>query len=248
MRGLRILSAIAWLALTSSSAIAEYREIEVQGGATIEGQVKVSGDVPVLPPQPVFKQKEICGTSMPDQRLVTGKNGALKNAVVYLTDIKAGKPVRLDQPVKLDNKKCAFVPHVLAATLGQTLEIHNSDPFLHDAHALLGSRTLFNVAILSGRTVQQPLHEVGLVHMNCNIRHTWMHAYLYVAEHPYHAVTDDEGRFVLDNVPPGTWTLRVWHELLGSVDRPVRLEAGQTLSEDVTLQPTSAAPPPPPAE
>jgi Carboxypeptidase regulatory-like domain len=232
---LAVLLAVAfWIA--ALPARAEYREIEVSEPGRIEGQVKVTGEIPKLPPQPVFKQKEYCGTQVADERLATNQKGELQNAIVYLTDVKAGRPARLDQPVKLENHKCAFVPHVLTGTLGQTLEIHNSDPFLHDAHALLGSRTLFNVAILSGRTVRQPLLDAGLIHINCNIRHTWMHAYILVADHPYHAVTDADGHFVLDGVPPGIWTLRVWHELLGSVDEQVRLQPGETVTRTITLQ------------
>jgi hypothetical protein len=221
-------------------AAAEYREIPVPDGATITGVVRAGGELPKLPPQPVYKQTETCGTEMPDERLVVGPNGALANAVVYLSDIKAGKPTHLENALRLDNRKCAFVPHVSSATMGQTLEIHNSDPFLHDAHALLGSRTLFNVGIPKDRTVQQPLLETGLVEINCNVRHTWMHAYLYVAEHPYHAVTDAQGHFSIDGVPPGGWTLHVWHEMLGSTDRHVKVGPGEKNQQEITLMSTAA--------
>lgn len=72
--------------------------------------------------------------------------------------------------------------------------------------------------------------------MNCNVRHTWMHAHLLVAEHPYHVVTDADGRFQLDDVPPGVWTLRVWHELLGSTDRQVRMQAGESRTMTINLR------------
>jgi hypothetical protein len=149
-----------------------------------------------------------------------------------------------DRPVVLDNVKCAFVPHVLSATVGQTLEIHNSDPFPHDAHAWLGTRTLFNVGILPGHTSRQPLADAGLIHINCNVRHTWMHAYVSVSDDPYHAVTGADGRFAIDQVPPGTYTLRIWHELLGSVDRPVTVEAGKTATVDFALPATAPLPTP----
>ena len=148
------------------------------------------------------------------------------------------------ESVVLDNRKCAFVPHVISATVGQTLEIHNSDSTLHDAHAWLGARSLFNVGILPGRSRRQPLTDTGLVHINCNVRHTWMHAYLFVAPDPYHAVTGPDGRFTIDQVPPGTYTVRVWHELLGSIDRPVIVEAGKTATVDVALPVVAPVPPP----
>ena len=157
MRGLRALLVISGLAVAAAPAAGAYREIPVENGGSITGHVRVAGDVPTLPTQPVFKEQEVCGTTVPDVRLVVGANGALRYAVVSLTDITAGKPVPRDRAVVLDNVKCAFVPHVASASVGQMLNIHNSDPFLHDAHALMGERTLFNVAVPKGMTVRKPL-------------------------------------------------------------------------------------------
>jgi hypothetical protein len=177
-----------------------------------------------------------------DARLVVGPGGALANAVVELVGVTAGKPVPRD-PVMLDNEKCSFVPHVRSATRGQTLEIHNSDPFLHDAHAWMGTRSLFNVGILPGHTSRQPLADAGLIHINCNVRHTWMHAYVVVADDPYHALTGADGRFTIDQVPPGNYTLHIWHELLGSIDRPVTIEGGKTATVDIAFPMVAPVPP-----
>ena len=220
-------------------AAAEYKEIAVTNGGAIAGRVRVTGEIPVLPPQPVFKHQETCGESIPDQRLLTGSDGALRNVVVHLVDVKAGKAVSRERPVTLDNVKCAFVPHVLSAAVGQTIEIHNSDPFLHDAQAWLGPKTLFNVAVPANRTVRRPLAYAGLVHINCNVRHTWMHAYLFIADHPYHTVTDADGRFQISDLPAGKYTLSFWHELLGSVDREVTVESGKAATVDLEF-PASA--------
>ena len=243
MRSLRVFLVAIWLCAGAQGVLAEYREVSVANGGTVAGTILVAGEVPVLAPQPVFKQLGFCGDTVPDQRLVVGPGGALANAVVELVGVTAGKPVPRDQAVVIDNVKCAFVPHVRSATVGQTLEIHNSDPFLHDAHAWLGTRTLFNVGILPGRTSRQPLTDAGLVHINCNVRHTWMHAYAFVGDNPYHAVTGADGRFAIDQVPPGSYTLRVWHELLGSVDRPVTVEPGKTATVDVAMPATAPLPP-----
>jgi plastocyanin len=215
---------------------AAYRDTQVTDGGGISGRVRVVGEIAPLPPQPVFKEKDYCGETVVDERLVTDAAGGLAGAVVHLVDVVAGKPVASSDEVRLDNRKCAFVPHVASASVGQRLEMRNYDPFLHDAHAWLGSRTLFNLAIPKGRTVSQTLTDPGIVHVNCNVRHTWMHAYLFIAEHPYHAVTDASGHFALDQVPPGTYTIAVWHELLGSREQKVTVAPGQTTTVDFELQ------------
>lgn len=217
-----------------------YEGAPVTNGGTITGRVRVVGDVVPLPPQPVHKHVAECGRTVRDDRLVVGREGALEFAVVTLDGIVKGKPVPT-APVVLHNKICAFVPHVTSATTGQMLDIVNDDPFLHDAHAWLGQRTLFNLAIPRGRTVHRRLEDAGIVHVNCNVRHTWMHAYIVVADHPYHAVTGPDGRFTIGDVPAGGYRLTVWHEILGSVERPVTVSRGATATADVDL-PAVAAP------
>jgi plastocyanin len=233
--GRRIAIVVASLATLCGAGASAYRETGVTNGGRIVGTVRVAGDVTPLPPQPVFKEKEFCGDSVPDERLVIDPAGHLGGAVVHLVGIEAGKRVPVAEPVRLDNRQCAFVPHVVAASVGQTLEMHNEDPFLHDAHAILGTQTLFNLAIPKGRTVHSVLAAPGVVHVNCNVRHTWMHAYLFVTDDPYHAVTDRDGRFALDDVPPGTHTITVWHELLGMSQRQVTVAPGETATVDFEL-------------
>jgi len=63
-----------------------------------------------------------------------------------------------------------------------------------------------------------------------------MHAYLFVTEDPYHAVTDGGGRFVIDDVPPGTYKIAVWHEILGNRERQVTVAPGETATADFTLE------------
>ena len=233
--GRRTAIALASLLGVAATTSATYRETVVANGGRITGTVRVTGVVTPLPAQPVFKEKDFCG-SVPDERLVVDATGNLAGAVVHLAGIETGKPVPKSELVRLDNRRCAFVPHVATASVGQTLEMRNEDPFLHDAHAIRGAETLFNLAIPKGRTVRHVLDSPGIAHVNCNVRHTWMHAYLFVAEDPYHAVTGGGGRFVLDDVPPGTYAITVWHEILGGRERRVTVAPGETATVDFELQ------------
>ena len=239
----RLLLVATTLLLGAGSTASAYREMPVVGGGRIVGTVRVAGERTRLPPQPVYKEKAFCGDETTDDRLVTDDAGALAGAVVHLEGVQAGKRVPTDQAVHLDNRKCAFVPHVVAASTGQMLEMRNDDPFLHDAHAILGTETLFNLALQKGRTVRHVLDRPGIAHVNCNVRHTWMHAYLFVTDDPYHAVTDAAGRFALDDVPPGTYAITVWQELLGSRRRDVTVAAGETATVDFVLDALATPPP-----
>jgi plastocyanin len=145
-----------------------------------------------------------------------GKNGEVPNAVVYLEGITAGKKKALPEKVQLDQKECEYVPHVLLVPPNAEVEILNSDPMLHNVHTYKCTEpktTIFNLAFpLKGQKVTRKLTEAGKILSLCDAGHPWMSAHIVVAEHPYYAITNAEGIFVLDNVPPGKYTLKLWHE------------------------------------
>jgi hypothetical protein len=122
---------------------------------------------------------------------------------------------------------------VQVAEVGQWLEISNSDPILHNADARLGSETLFNLGLPPDRRVRRPLARSGHIAITCDVRHTWMSAFVIVTDHPYHTVTDADGAYEIRDVPPGRYTVTVWHEELGARETPVTIEAGRTATADV---------------
>lgn len=194
-----------------------YEEIDVVEGGQIAGQVLFRG----TPPQPgtlaVTKHQEICGSSKPDESLIVGSQGGLKNAIITVETISRGKKVDKTAKPYLDNHDCQFVPHVQAVSAGARLEIRNSDAVLHNTHGSLLGRTAFNLALpLKGQKVEKVMRRSGLVHVTCDAGHTWMSAYVLVAENPYFAVSDDNGRFEIKDVPPGKYKLKAWHEKLGT--------------------------------
>lgn len=200
----------------------------------VAGTVRLAGPPPARAPLPVFKNHEVCGDSVPDDRLVVAPGGGVRYAVVTIEGIKSGKKPERDMALLLDNRSCRFDPHVQTAEVGQWLELHNSDPVLHNADARIGPETLFNVALTPGRQVKKPLARAGLIAVTCDVRHTWMSAFIVVTDHPYHTVTDADGAYEIRDVPPGVYTLRVWHEELGTRERQVTVGAGDTAAGDFT--------------
>jgi hypothetical protein len=205
---------------------------------TLRGTVTLAGPAPTRAPLPVLKNHHVCGPSVPDDRLVVGPGGGLQYAVVTVEGVR-GRPPERDLTLVLDNRACRFHPHVQVAEVGQWLEIVNSDPILHNADATLGRETIFNVALPPGRHVRKPLARAGLVTVTCDVRHTWMKAFVAVADHPYHTVTDIDGAYEIRDLPPGRYTLRIWHEELGTREQPVTIAAGTTATADVSYPPTA---------
>ncbi|MDE0343570.1 MAG: carboxypeptidase regulatory-like domain-containing protein [Deltaproteobacteria bacterium] len=203
----------------------------------VAGTLRFAGS----PPRPgvlrVHKERTFCGSAVPDQSLVIGPEGGLKNVVVTLSGTGLEGHARPPGAIQLDNIGCRFAPHVQAAQVGSTLLLLNSDPILHDAHARLGPRTVFNDGLPWWRRVKRTLDRPGLLKIICELHHAWMSAYIVVWPNPFFAVTDSTGRYRIDGIPPGTYEARFWHERLGVASRRVVVEAGVQRRVDLLLPP-----------
>jgi hypothetical protein len=226
------------LLVVSGTPAAGYEAVAVPDGGTIAGVVRVAKPLPApLPPLEVYKNRSVCGETVPSDALVVAPDGGLRYAVVTLDGITRGRAPEPEVVTSIDNVGCRFVPHVVSASVGQWLLFRNSDPILHNADGRLAGRTLFNVALPRGREVRRPLVEPGLIEITCDVRHTWMRAYVLVADHPYHAVTDAEGAYEIRHVPPGPHAVRLWHERLGERREEVKVEPGKITTLDFELRP-----------
>lgn len=196
-----------------------YRVIEVSNGGTIAGLVRLKGDTPKPIRFEIPKSADWCGTTKRSPRLVVGPQGEVANAVISLEGVARGKAFERAATYVLDQRKCEYVPHVLLLPTGSGFEIVNSDAVLHNVHTYAPGkepRTVFNIAQpvkgLRFPIKADKLKMPGIYHATCDAGHPWMSAYVVVAEHPYYAVTGRDGRFTLPDVPPGTYTLRMWRE------------------------------------
>jgi Polysaccharide lyase family 4, domain II len=200
------------LGIPAGQALA-YEVNDIQNGGTIAGRVVFAGPIPELPPLTMTKDQDVCGTTAsPQVLLVSTENRGVKDTVVALDGITQGKAATASKPT-LDNRSCTMIPRVQAVILGTEMTIQNSDPFLHTTRGRLPDfKQTFNVVFPKGTLAkEQKIRFPGVITVTCDT-HAHMRAYILSFEHPYFEVTNEDGRFHIDRVPPGSYTLKVWHE------------------------------------
>ena len=229
---------------SSPAAAPDAKKVDPGTAATITGKVVLEGTPPA---NPVLKMSSdpACtaansGDVLADTFVVD--NGGLQNVFVYIKDGLGNKYIfdTPTEPVKLDQKGCKYVPHVVGVRTTQPLEVSNSDATLHNVHGIPESNREFNVGQpIAGmkNTVTFTTPEVA-VPFKCDV-HNWMVAYVGVVSHPYFAVSGGGGKFELRTIPPGTYTIEAWHEKLGRQQQTVTL--GEKDSKDITFTFKAAA-------
>jgi hypothetical protein len=244
--GLRSLAAALGISLLlASCALASESQTDTVAaapqGLRLLVRVSAAGEYKLSTLLPVFKNRDFCGANAPNETLLIAPGGGVRNAVVTLYPI--GRAVHA-QPssVLLDNRRCAFVPHVQVAVVGSELRLKNSDPILHTVHARMGKETLFNVALPRWRQVSKRLERAGVVRIDCDVLHTWMSAAIIVVTTPYFAVTDDDGVVAFDGLAPGVYEMQVWHERLGSKKSVLTLPHGGAIAVETVFSASSAPP------
>ncbi len=210
---------------------------EVTGTVALDGAAPKNADIKMNADPVCIKQTG--GSPQTQETFVIGKDGkSLANVFVYVKD-GLGNYV-YDPPAgsaKIDQHECRYHPHVFGMRVGQTLEIVNSDPTLHNIHALPKGNTEFNTGqpILGMITKHTFTAKEVMVPFKCDV-HGWMNAYVGVLDHPFFAVTDDEGKFDIKGLPPGTYTIEAWHEKAGATTQSVTVAPKETKDITFTLK------------
>lgn len=190
----------------------------------IEGKILVSSPFPEQKLNKVEKDREHCGELQVSQSLLISSQGGLKNAVVYLEgDFETAEAPIQSAPVLLDQKNCRFEPHVLLVPANQIFKIGNGDPVAHDVRIFDGADMLYRFEMDEyQKPTDQKLDKTGKFVIRCGL-HKWMHAYVVSMDHPYYAITREDGSFNLRNIPAGNYTMHIWHESLGEEARPIQI-------------------------
>jgi plastocyanin len=193
-----------------------------QGGGTIVGEVKLAGAAPAPKTVKVNKDVEVCGQEKKIAEVAAGPGGGLGNAIVAVPSAKSAKA---GKPAVLDQKGCEFRPSVLIMSPGE-LKILNSDGVLHNIHTFSTANPPVNKAQPKfKKEMVEKFEKPELIKVQCDA-HSWMLGWIYVTDNPA-AVTDGNGAFKIENVPPGKHKVEVVHPVLGKQTKDVEVKAGQ---------------------
>ena len=225
--------------LGACGAAGEYQGDPAIRGVTLSGQIHAVGPLPKPDPIPVYRDSEVCGEQMPSEALlVEGKMNSVEGVVVSLEGVKQGKPMPYDHIVVIESRGCRFVPRVYAAALRTLLAIQSTDPIMHNTHVRKNGRfgeTVLNVLQPAGfRGMQKRLTTDGYLDVRCDI-HPFMRASIHVFGHPYFTISDSSGKFELTQVPPGTYRLVMWHEILGVREHSITVPAEGAVTLEIEL-------------
>ena len=211
--------------------------------ADINGKVTLKGDAPApaeIDMSAVKECAEMHSDPVMDPSVVVGEKGELRNVIVY---IKTDDPTTLggdasSDPAVLDQKGCMYDPHVITMTAGQDLVVKNDDEFLHNVHSLATINPAFNFGQPSqdkeGKKVPDSPRATEIFRIKCDV-HPWMSAYVGCFEHPFHAVSDEDGKFeIKGKVPDGEYTLVAWQEKYGEQEQKITIKDGKP-SADVNF-------------
>ncbi len=211
--------------------------IDPASAGSVAGKVAFEGTPPVRGPIVMSGTPEchsMHSSQVLDEKVIVNPNGTLKNCFVYV-NVPGTYPPPAEKAV-IDQVGCIYVPHIMGVQTGQELEIKNSDEFLHNVHFIPRENEEKNIGMPRPMSKTQvfPYPEV-MIKFKCEV-HPWMSAWVGVLNHPFFAVTGDDGAFDIPNVPPGTYDCVVWHEKLGEKRASITVATGQAASVEFTYQ------------
>jgi len=197
-------------------------------GGTIRGRVDLRRAPPPIEPRPNVAD---LGTATPTLDI-----SDLLKSVVYLESAPRGAFEGADTAhAVMDQRGERFVPHVLAITSGTIVDFPNSDHIYHNVFSLSKAKSFDLGRYAAGHSKPVKFDKPGIVRVFCDI-HSHMNAFILVFSHPFFSMTDADGRYRIDNIPPGTYNVVAWNEGVTTEPRPVTVVDNGIEEEDFTLR------------
>jgi hypothetical protein len=158
-----------------------------------------------------------------------------RQAVVFFEDVPPGAGPPSPGYARLRQANQMFVPHLLAVTTGSTVDFPNDDKVYHNVFSLSKPKHFDLGRYAAGKSKAVVFDKAGIVRVFCDI-HSHMNAFVLVFSHRFFAVTDAEGRYRIDQVPPGTYQVTAWYEGISQVTQRVTITDGGTADLDFSLR------------
>ncbi len=219
--------ALFWLGLAAAGGAAPAAQEAGLANGVIRGRVEVRRAPAAAGERPAVAELGMAAPREPPDR---------RRSVVYLeTAPQAAFETPPPGRAVLDQRKETFVPPVLAVTVGSTVDFPNSDRVYHNVFSLSKPRRFDLGRYPRGQSRSVVFERPGVVRVFCEI-HSHMSAYVLVFAHRFFAAADADGRYRLDAVPPGSYTLALWNDGAVRTRRELRVEAGATLELDLVVE------------
>lgn len=222
--------AVPALVLAGSSLLVLSAPPARPAGGIISGKVTYTGTPPKMRPIDMSKEpycQKLHNPPEKTQTVVTGPGNTLQYVVVYISAGERPSPPPATG-VRLDQRGCMYVPHVLAMEVNQDLKVYTNDPVAHNIHPMPKLNPEWNKSQPPGAPpINTKWEKAEFIPVHCNI-HPWMHGYFAVVNTPHYAVTDADGNFTIKGVPPGKYTVTAWQEVNSPVSKEVTVTSGET--------------------
>lgn len=203
-----------------------YQEVEVKNGGTIQGKAVLTGSAPFprVYHLVLFPNIDMCAEVDTDENMnrvlddfQTSAKGGLRDVVVILEHVDAGKPFHKD-PVVIDAENCKFLPTVNVIRQGEEIKINNIDAVMHNSQVYQSERgkIILNIPIPAEEVTDGKIHfqkNYKIYQMICGM-HEFMQTWGYRVQNPYYAITNKSGDFKIENIPPGDYVVSAWHYLI----------------------------------
>ncbi len=217
------------------------KSVDAATVGSISGRVTLTGTPPPLRAIDMSAEpscQAAHATPVVPPQVVADASGNLANVIVY---VKTGASEYAfpapREAVKLTQRGCMYEPRVLGMMTGQKLEVKNEDQATHNVFVMSKDNRPSNRSEIPGSpAIEETFIAPELaIPVKCNV-HPWMKGYLFVFDHPFYAVTSKDGRFSLQGLPPGTYTIGAWQELYGTREQTVTIGPKQSANLDFSFR------------
>jgi len=233
---------LSLVVLVCCGALILSQKVNAAGEGKITGTVKLDGAAPHMKGVDMSKDpycvKATASSPAHYEQVVVGANGGLANVVLYLSEGYSGNPTASTAVAVFDQKNCMYTPHVLALDVNQSFNVVTSDQTTHNIHPnpnpMTGNIPWNQSQPPGAAPVTKSWKAAEVIPVQCNI-HPWMHGWFVVVKGPY-ATTDGEGKYTINNVPPGSYTVTAWQETYNTMTQKVTVAAGGSATADFTFK------------